>query len=239
MKNLWLLLLALVCYNTFIFAQRIEISPFPDAVPITLYGEGKMYLSNTDAETLKEYFATQFAPEKIVPVQDGYFSGFRLCFNMQSCRPGSGLADWIQVLTIDEEAAFAWFHEKNPELLSLPFVGLKKCVDEKTHKTSDYNKVVRKYRHLSTRMYPQTIAPDGMQTDELTATVQMTALKIKIAAEPIYVSLDPGGAGASFVPDLHNQNIDPWEEWIKCFEEIQSKGYISLIEFNEPTITPF
>ncbi|MDY0342724.1 MAG: hypothetical protein RBR28_04070 [Lentimicrobium sp.] len=239
MKKLFLFLMVLACCNTALIAQRIEIIPYPDAVSIALDGEGEMYLSNADAATLKEYFAAKFDPDKIIPIQDGYFSGYRLCFNTQSCQPGSGLADWIQVLTIDEEAAFAWFHENTPELLSLPFEGLKRCVDEKTHNMSDYNRVVRKYRHLSTKMYPQTIAPDGMQTDELTASVQMTALKIKIAAEPIFVSLNSGGAGVSTSPGLHNQNFDPWEEWIKCFDELQGKSYVTLIEFNEPTITPF
>lgn len=239
MKKHFLLLVALICSISTVYPQRIEINPYPDAVSISLDGEGEMYLSNADAATLMEYFAAKFDPDTIISIQDGYFSGYRLCFNTQSCQPGSGLADWIQVLTIDEETAFAWFHENTPELLSLPFEGLKKCVDEKSHKISDYNRLVRKYRHLSTRMYPQTIAPDGMQTDELTATLQMTALKIKMASEPIFVSLNSGGTGVTHSYGLNNQNLDPWEEWVKCFDELQQKSYITLIEFNEPSITPF
>ena len=239
MRRLWILLLVLACCNSGLLAQRIEIAPYPDAVSISLNGAGQMYLSNADAQTLMEYFNQEFTPDKIIPVKDDYFSGYRLCFNSPNGIPDAGSNQWIEVLTIDEQAALAWFRKSSPEFLALPFEGLKDCVGEHGHRLSDYNKVVDKYRSISGRMYQQTIAPDGTQTDELTASVQMTALKIKNAAESLYVALDYRGPGLSATPGMQKQNSDPWEEWIRCFEEIQTKGYISLIEFNEPEVTPF
>ncbi|KAF5028957.1 hypothetical protein DSECCO2_653610 [anaerobic digester metagenome] len=239
MRRLLFFIISLMVCQTGLIAQRIDISPYPDAVSISLYGEDGMYLSNADAATLKSYFNDAFQPDKIIPIEDGYFSGFRLCFSTPECLPGVEQGNWIQVLTINEEAAFAWFNENTPELLALPFEGLKECVDGKTHTMSDYKKAYRKYCHLATRMYPHTIAPDGMLTDELTATIQMTALKIQMARQPALVSLDSGGREASKSPKYYVPDFDPWQEWIKCFDEFQQKSYVSLIEFNEPAVTPF
>lgn len=239
MKKPWFLLIVLLACASFAGAQRIEIAPYPDAVPISIDGLGQMYLSNTDALTLKEHFTAEFAPDKIIPIVDNYFSGYRLCFNSGSCQSEGESGDWIQILTIDEEAALAWFGENTPEVLALPFEGLKKCIGPNGHTTADYNKMVEKYRSISSKMYPQTIAPNGMQTDELTATVQRTELRLKKNSEHMYVSLNSGGLSSSESDHPQNQTIDLWTEWIKCFDEIQAKGYISLIEFNEPAITPF
>ncbi len=239
MKKFLLFLIVLACCNSGLLAQRIEIAPYPDAVPISLDGLGQMYLSNTDAKTLMEHFSAEFAPYKIIPVKDKYFSGYRLCFNTESCNTEAESRDWIQVLTIDEDAALAWFQKNTPEILTLPFEGLKKCVGENGHKMSDYNKLVENYRKISTKMYQQTIAPNGIQTNELTASVMMTEFRLKNSPENLYASLNSGGIGQSPTVNQPKQSVNPWEEWIKCFDEIQLKGYTTLIEFNEPAITPF
>ncbi|MDY0103254.1 MAG: hypothetical protein RBS07_09955 [Lentimicrobium sp.] len=239
MKKFWLFLLVLAYCNSGLMAQRIEIAPYPDAVPISISGLGQMYLSNTDAKTLMEYFSAEFAPYKIIPVNDKYFSGYRLCFSSGSCNIEAESNDWIQILTIDEEAALAWFQKNTPEVLALPFEGIKKCVGENGHKMSDYKQLVENYRNISTKMYQQTIAPNGIQTDELTASVMMTELMIKNCPENLYASLSSGGTGQSSITNQHSHAIDPWNIWINCFDEIQLKGYTTLIEFNEPAITPF
>ena len=239
MKKPWFLLIVLLACALFADAQRIEIVPYPDAVPISIDGLGQMYLSNADALTLKEHFIAEFAPDKIIPVKDNYFSGYRLCFNSGSCQFEAESSDWIQILTIDEEAALAWFHQNTPEVLALPFEGLKKCIGHNGHTKADYNKMVEEYRNISSKIYPQTIAPDGLQTDELTASVQRTELRLKNSLDNLYVSLNPGGLNSSETKHPQKQSIDPWAEWIKCLEVIKTKGFITLIEFNEPAITPF
>ena len=239
MKKLWLFLMVLACCNSGLLAQRIEIAPYPDAVPLSIDGLGQMYLSNTDAKTLMEHFSAEFAPFKIIPVQDKYFSGYRLCFSTVGCNVESESTDWIQVLTIDEAAALAWFQKNTPEILALPFENLKKCVGENGHKMLDYKKLVENYRSISTKMYQQTIAPNGTQTDELTASVMMTELTLKNSPENLYASLSSGGTGQSSKENQLSHAVDPWDLWINCFEEIQLKGYTTLIESNEPAITPF
>lgn len=239
MKRNWFLLIVLLASTSFAGAQRIEIAPYPDAVPISIDGLGQMYLSNADALTLRDHFIAEFAPDKVIPVKDNYFSGYRLCFNSGSCQPEAESTDWIQILTIDEEAALAWFGKNTPEVLALPFEGLKKCIGHNGHTTADFNKVVEEYRSISGKLYSQTIAPDGMQTDELTASVQQTKLWLKNNSESQYVSLNSGGLTSSDTDTHQKQTIDPWSEWIKCLDEIKAKGFISLIEFNEPAITPF
>lgn len=239
MKKLWFLLIVLLACASYADAQRIEIVPYPDAVPISIDGLGQMYLSNADALTLKDHFMAEFSPDKIIPVKDKYFSGYRLCFNSGSCEPEFGSSDWIQVLTIDEETALAWFAKNTPEILDLPFEGLKKCVGQNGHTMADFNKVVAEYRSISGKIYPQTIAPSGMQTDELTASVQRTELRLKNNPGSQYVSLNSGGMSSSEPDPLQKQTIDPWVEWIKCLNEIKARSYITLIEFNEPAITPF
>lgn len=239
MKKPWFLLIVLLACASFAGAQRIEIAPYPDAVPISIDGLGQMYLSNADALTLREHFIGEFAPDKIISVEDNYFSGYRLCFNSGSCHPEAESADWIQILTIDEEAALDWFGKNTPEVLTLPFEGLKKCIGKNGHTTADYNKTVEEYRSISGKIYPQTVAPNGMQTDELTASVQRTELRLKNNSESQYVSLNSGGMSSSEIDPLQKQTIDPWVEWIKCLDEIKAKSYTTLIEFNEPAITPF
>lgn len=239
MKSRWFLLMVLAICASYARAQRIEIVPYPDAVPISIDGLGQMYLSNTDAMILKEHFIGEFSPDKIIPVKDNYFSGYRLCFNSGNCQPEAGSSDWIQILTIDEEAALAWFTKNTPEVLALPFEGLKKCIGQNGHTTADFNNIVKEYRSISSKMYPQTTAPDGLQTDELTASVQRTDLRLKNSSAGLYVSLNSGGLSSSEMEHPQKQTIDPWAEWIKCLEGIKAKGFITLIEFNEPAITPF
>lgn len=239
MNKLLLFLIVLAWCNSGLLAQRIEITPYPDAVSISIDGLSQMYLSNTDAKILMEHFSAEFAPFKIIPVKDKYFSGYRLCFSTANCEPEAESTDWVQVLTIDEEAALVWFQNNTPEILALPFEGLKKCVGENGHKMSDYNNLVENYRKVSTKMYQQTIAPNGIQTNELTASVMMTEFMLKNNPENLYASINSSGTGQSSKSDQLNNAMDPWEEWIKCFDEIQLKGYTSLIEFNEPAITPF
>lgn len=239
MKNSWLLLIVLLACSSFSRAQRIEIVPYPDAVPISIDGLGQMYLSNADALILKDHFTAEFAPDKIIPVKDNYFSGYRLCFNSGSCEPEAESSDWIQILTIDEEAALAWFHKNTPEVLALPFEGLKKCIGQNGHTSADFNKIVEEYSGISSKMYPQTISPDGLQTDELTASIHRTELRLKGCSENLYVSLNSGGLSSSENDLPKKQTTDTWGEWIKCLDELKGKGYITLIEFNEPAITPF
>lgn len=221
------------------FSQRIEVVPYPDAVPVSPYGYEKLYLSNTDARILMESFAAEFSPDRIIPVRDKYYSGYRLCFTGGNNSTEAESRDWIQVLTIDEDAALAWFQKNSPEKTDLPFEGLKECVGKYGHKMSDYEELVYRYRHLPCKMYTYVTGPDGTETDELTANIERVRLNTESNSESQYVSLSGGGVFFDKSQKNKYPQADPWTEWIKCFEDLSSRGYISLIEFNEPAITPF
>jgi hypothetical protein len=239
MQKLWLLIFFLALPSSVLFSQRVEIIPYPDAVSLSADGCGKVYLSNTDAKVLMEHFSAEFTPDKIIPVKDGYFSGYRLCFTSGSCHPQAESADWIQILTIDQDAALAWFKKNSPELLSYPFDGLKACVGENGYKMADYKEIVDRYRFISCKMYRQTIAPDGTETDEMTANIQRAVLKMSGKHEAQYVSVSSGGVFSNESSNRQNAGYNSVDEWIRCFEYIDRLGYVTLIEFNEPAILPF
>jgi len=186
-----------------------------------------------------EYFVAEYSPDKVIYVKEGYFSGYRLCFTDGSCSPEAESSDWIQVLTIDEDAALLWFKKNSPEILALPFEGLKDCVGKNGYRRSDYKEVVEKFRFLACRMYSNIIGPDGIDTDEMTANLQRVRLKTDSRAENLFASLSQGGLFYEKSQISRHAQADPWVEWIKCFEDLSSRGFISLIEFNEPAISPY
>jgi hypothetical protein len=239
MRKLWFFIFFLALPSSVLFSQRVEIIPYPDAVSLSADGCGKVYLSNTDAKVLMEYFSAEFSPDKIIPVKDGYFSGYRLCFTSGSCHPEAESADWIQILTIDQDIALAWFKKNFPELLSYPFDGLKSCVGSNGYKMADYKEIVERYRFISCKMYRQTIAPDGSESDEMTAYIQRTVLNIKGKNEAQYVSVSSGGIFLNESSNKQNSENNSVNEWIRCFDNIERLGYITLIEFKDPVTVPF
>jgi hypothetical protein len=88
-------------------------------------------------------------------------------------------------------------------------------------------------------MYRQTIAPDGSESDEMTAYIQRTVLNIKGKSEAQYVSVSSGGIFSNESLNKQNNAHNSVDEWIKCFDYIERLGYTTLIEFNEPAIVPF
>lgn len=237
MKKIFVLAAVLAMSFSTIFAQRVELTPYPDAVPLSDDGLGKVYLSNTDSKVLMEFFASEYAPDKIIPIKDGYFSGYRLCFTGGCESPGAESADWIQVLTIDEEAAFAWFMKNTPEYLTLPFEGLKSCVNKNGHKQRDYEAVVEEFKYLACRMYRQAVAPDGTESNEMNTALLHTRLTIGGKTEAMYASLESGGVFNT--TEGTKKSYDAWNDWVNCYRNLNEKGFVTLIEFNEPAITPF
>jgi len=218
-------------------AQRIELVPYPDAVCYTESGVGNLFLSNTDARTLMEYFAAEDVPDKIIPVSESYFSGYRLCYSMGKCDPQAEAADWIQILTIDKDAALEYISGTTPDAIILPFSGLKECAG-RIHSNEEYSDILERYKHLACRIYRQVTGPDGVVTDEMTALIKSCQLRIDGSDQAMYATSGKGG-GIFRLDRQDNQGIDPWNEWINCFNAIENQGYITLIEFNQPPLAPF
>ena len=218
-------------------AQRIELVPYPDAVCYTESGVGNLFLSNTDARTLMEYFAAEDVPDKIIPVRESYFSGYRLCYSMGKCDPLAESAEWIQILTIDKEAAIEYISRTTPDAISLPFSGLKECVG-RIHSNEEYSDILERYKHLACRIYRQVTGPDGVVTDEMTALIKSCQLRIEGSDQAMYATSGKGG-GIFRLDRQDNHGLDPWNEWISCFNAIEHQGYITLIEFNQPPLAPF
>lgn len=235
MKKIFVLMVMLICGGYHTNAQRIELVPYPDAVSYNQSGLGNLYLSNTDARTLMEYFANENMPDKIIPVKEGYYSGYRLCYTMGKDDPYSESKDWIQILTIDTDAALDYMARNTPEALELPFEGLKACVGH-GYTQEDYNQVVNCYRHISCRIYRQLSTFYEGEGDEMTALLQSYRSHNDAFSGEMYAVSGKGGGSLGSGKSAVN---DPWKEWINCFKEIESRGYITLIEINEPSAIPF
>lgn len=215
-------------------AQRIELVPYPDAVPYSVNGIGRLFLSNTGAEVLLEHFISENKPDKVLEVHEGYFHGYRLCFTMGDESPEAESQDWIQILTIDADAALSYFEENSPEILSAPFTALK--VPESGLKSDEIRTIAGQYRHLACRMYRRTLDFTGEETDEMSAVIQDCLLRIDTWDSGLYVNAGPGGFRKS---GISSKCPDPYNEWLNCFDTIEKLGFVTLIEINGPALTPF
>lgn len=230
MKQLLILIISLTFVSTDLKAQPEGVGPFDDAVPYSLKSPSNIYLTNRDAEAVKAFFtrAGKVQPDRIVPVDEGYYHGYRLCYSTEACTGRDLPARWIQVVTIDAAECLAWYEKHNPELLMAPFAGLQALSEKSRQDDKGFGRVYDRYKHLACRLYRQSEDHEGMMVNELALVISSYSGKIEMETNMMLAS---GGEGVMLVPG--NSDRNEWELWMQCLEEIELVGYTTLIEYSD------
>lgn len=234
MKQTSILIILLALAVSFTKAQSERVEPFVDAVPYSINNPSNIYLTNQDASAVKDFFteAGQLQPAKIVRVDDGYYHGYRLCYNSTDCASRETPARWIQVVTIDTRESIGWFEKYNPDLLMVPFSGMESIIGRNGHSKSDFRNVYNQYKHLACRLYQQTEDTEAPYSNKLAMVLYRYHTKISLQTDQMLASGDDG----VLLKPVKNQT-DYWELWMQCLGEIDQAGYITLIEYSDHPAT--
>jgi hypothetical protein len=211
-------------------AQSARVEPFVDAVPYSLKTPSGLFLTNQDAASVKDFFNSQTSirPEKIIAVDEGYYHGYRLCYNKANCMDHQSAAAWIQVLTIDEKECIAWFEKKNPELLMVPFLGMKELAGRHKQTKEEFREVYNHYKKLSCRLYRQSEDSKGEEANELSLVLEKYSNRINRQTDQMFAS----NSNESLTLPM-SDNEYSWSLWLQCLEELEVVGYVTLIEYSE------
>lgn len=230
MKQFSILIILSALLTLTVKAQSARVEPFVDAVPYSLKTQSGLFLTNQEAAFVKDFFTAQSAarPDKIVAVDEGYYHGYRLCYSKTDCNNHQSVASWIQVLTIDEKECIAWFEKTNPELLMVPFLGLKELAGRHKQAKAEFREVYNRYKKLSCRLYRQSEDSKGEEANELSLVLAKYSDRINLQTDQIFAS---NSYAPLTLPMSDNENS--WSLWMQCLEEIDVVGYITLIEYSE------
>ena len=230
MKQLLSLIILLFVVSNFSFGQTAVYEPFADAIPFRINSPTTFFLTNQDAEAVKAFFEQPefIQPEKIECLSNGYYSGYRLCYNRAACENQKVRSEWIQVYTINTDECIRWYEDNNPDFLMVPFQNIRSITDKRNNKKESFTDIFNQYKHLACQLYRQSKDSDGQDESELSLVLQKYYSKINYQTGQMLVSGDKD----VFSQPLSNADYN-WNLWMQCLEEIDVVGYTTLIEYSD------
>lgn len=208
-----------------------QIKSIPQSVPFSNKAGNTMWLTNLTAEEVKAFYLDniKFKPEKVVSFSEKTSNGFKMYYKHE------GSLGWqkysITVSTLDVNHCVRYYEENNPDLLLLPFAGLKSLVGSFGHSAADYKKIYRQYQYLACKLYRETTDQKGNVTNEMAFLLEKYNKAIAAANENLVAS----GDAVSPVP-LGNTKTDNWNTWLNFLKELDTLGYITLIEYSTANV---
>lgn len=187
-----------------------------------------IWLSNLTAKEIKEQYEnrTDFKPEKVLPVNEKTSEGYRLYYKHQGKRGWQKYC--ITVTTIKTNDCIDYYKSSNPDLLMVPFKGIKELVGKFGHTSADFKKVYKKYEHLACRVYKQVPDNKGVLNDEMTVLLQ----KYIEGVDNYDANLMASGDNTAVTPVVDSTEKDTWEYWLKFLDDLDKRGFSTLIEYS-------
>lgn len=208
-----------------------QITAVPNAVPYSSRPGNCMWLSNMTTEQVKDFYLNEisFKPEQIVPFSDKTSEGCKLFYRHE------GSLGWqkysIKITTVKIEDCITYYNNHNPDLLMLPFMGLKPLVGSFNHTSADFKKIYKQYQYLSCRLYKESVDKKGNTTNEMAMLLQKYRNALAVSEENLMAS---GEKVAPVPPEKLLK--DNWNYWIGFLEELDTIGYITLIEYSTANV---
>lgn len=230
MKRLLGLIAMLFVVSLYSFCQSAMPEPFADVVPYRIKSPTSLFLTNQDAEAVKNHFGQPeyIQPEKIECLDEGFYHGYRLCYNQSACINQDSRSAWIKIYTINTNECIQWYEDMNPEFLMVPFQNIKAISESKNSNKDNFTKVFDRYKYLSCRLYRQSKDSEDETESELSLVLNKYNAKINTQSGQMLVSGDK---------DVYSHPVSSleynWNLWMQCLEEIDVVGYITLIEYSE------
>lgn len=201
----------------------------PDVVPFSSQPGNCIWLTNQAAEQIKTFYLSRadYKPEKVVPLADKTSKGYRLYYRHQ------GSLGWqkysIKITTINLDNCVAYYKDSNPDILDIPFEGLRAQVDIYDHSLSDFKKVFRQYQHLACKLYRVSVDDKGYTINEMDNLLKQYNDGLSTDGQDLMAS---DGTTAVSPSPTETVKKDSWDYWLRFLEELDSKGYITLIEYS-------
>lgn len=230
MKRLLSLIAMLFVVSLYSFCQPAIPEPFADAVPYRIKSPTSLFLTNQEAEAVKNYFGQpeHIQPEKVEILDEGFYHGYRLCYNQANCINKESRSAWIKIYTINTNECIKWYEDVNPEFLMVPFQNIKEIPENKNGNKDNFTKAFDRYKYLSCRLYRQSKDSEGETESELSLVLNKYYTKINTQSGQMLVS----GARDVYSHPVSSLEYN-WNLWMQCLEEIDDVGYITLIEYSE------
>ena len=202
---------------------------YPDVVPFSSQPGNCMWLTNQTADQVKTFYlnSATYKPEKIVPLADNTSKGFRLYYRHQGSLGWQKY--WIKITTVNLNNCVAYYKDSNPEILMIPFEGLKAQVDAYDHSSSDFKKVYKQYQHLACKLYKVYTDDKGYSFNEMDKLLKKYSDALVTENQNLMAS---EGNGAVAPEQTDAVKKDNWDYWLRFLEELDSKGYTTLIEYS-------
>lgn len=208
-------------------AQIVGLSP--NVVAFSSQPGNCMWLTNQTAEQIKAFYMNnaEFKPEKIVPLADNTSKGFRLYYRHQGSLGWQKY--WIKITTINLNNCVAYYKDSNPDILMIPFEGLRAQVDTYDHSLSDFKKIYKQYQHLACKLYKVSTDDKGYTMSEMESLLKKYTDELTTVDQNLMAS---EGTGAVSPAQTESTKKDNWDYWVRFLEELDSKGYTTLIEYS-------
>lgn len=188
-----------------------------------------IWLSNLTAKEIKAQYESRsdYKPEKVVAVNDKTSEGYRLYYKHQGKRGWQKYC--ITITTIKTSDCIDYYQSSNPDLLMLPFKGIKELVGKFGHTSADFKKIYKKYEHLACRVYKQVPDNKGVLNDEMTVLLQKYIDSVGSYDSNLMASGDNSAIAA-----VTNESAgkDTWDYWLSFLEDLETRGFTTLIEYS-------
>jgi len=183
------------------------------------------------ADQVKAFYLSEipYKPELITELSDKTTEGFKISYKHE------GSLGWqkysIKVSTIQLNECIAYYEKYNPDLLMLPFNGLREMVGSFGHSQADFKKVYKQYQYLSCKLYKEFIDDKGNSLNEMAMLMQKYNAALNASEEHLMASGDK-----SIPVPVTKQSKDNWDYWLGFINELDRMGYITLIEYSTANV---
>lgn len=223
----------LIILLSFLFSLNVsaQIQTMSESVPYSTRPGNTMWLTNLTSEQVRDFYLDKipFKPEKIVPLNEKTAKGYKLYYKHQ------GSLGWqkysISVTTLDIKNCICYYEDTNPDLLMLPFTGLKSMIGSFNHTPADFKKIYKQYQHLACRLYRESIDSKGNVSNEMATLLQKYMTAATVSEENLVAS----GDMSTPVPQEKIKK-DNWNYWLGFLQELDNMGYITLIEYSTANV---
>lgn len=198
------------------------------AIPYCDNADNCMWLSNLSAEEVLSLYLSKSdsKPIKVNDLKESTSYGYQLNFkkdNLQNVQKFS-----IKITTLRENECLDFYEKHNPEVLRVIFNDLKDQVGKNGHTYSDYKKIYHQYKHLGCRLYKQIEDAEGNLTDEMSYLLKQYQNSERKDQDNYLATTGLSDFGLS----KKKLSTDKWNYWINFLKDLETRGYITLIEYN-------
>jgi hypothetical protein len=197
------------------------------AVPYSSESDNMWLSNNTAADVVSHFLSNEKVNIlKISPFKDFNTSGYQIIYTTAVDNKPQKFS--VKVTSVNVNECVSYYEKNNPEFLQVIFQELRDLVGYDGFTMNDYKKVYNQYKHLGCKLYRKVKDEDGTLTDEMSLLLNQYRDLYNRNNDSSLASVGQKAIiNSSNSIENNKQNY-----WINFLNELSSKGYITLIEYN-------